>query len=73
MAYVWMTHPGLPDNPPVQQPESAFEGRYRHQGWVLVEPPAVAEVASPDDPAPAEDPPAAAEKKTRPARAEKKE
>lgn len=38
--YVWMRHPGLPDNAPVEQPRAAFDARYRHQGWLECEAPA---------------------------------
>lgn len=32
--YVWMRHPTLPDNDPVQAPRSAFQSVYQHLGWV---------------------------------------
>lgn len=38
-AYVWIKHPGLPDNVPVEQPRAAFDAVYGPQGWVEADPP----------------------------------
>jgi hypothetical protein len=35
-AYVWMSHPDLPDNDPVETPRLAFEARWSRDGWVEV-------------------------------------
>lgn len=57
-AYVWMTHPDLPDNDPVETPRAAFEARWALDGWVEVPDPGEpsqaeldATLRPPDDPA----------------------
>lgn len=50
---VWMRHPTLPDNPPVEQPRTAFEAVWSHQHWYEVEPPAESDAESGvDEPSP---------------------
>jgi hypothetical protein len=64
--YVWMSHPTLPGNDPVQTPRGAFEAVYQHLGWELADtaagpsqadldatlrPPPEADPAVPDAPA----------------------
>lgn len=31
--YLWMKHPTLPDDDPVQTPRQAFESVHQHLGW----------------------------------------
>lgn len=47
---MYMSHPTLPDAPPTEVAESAFQGLWRHRGWVEAEAPAV-EVDTPETPA----------------------
>jgi hypothetical protein len=54
MAYVWITHPDLPDSPPAEVPEAAFEAHWRYRGWGLTDPPGDPAEEAPESPKPAE-------------------
>jgi hypothetical protein len=48
----WMRHPDLPDHPAVPVAPSAFDGVWRHKGWLEAAPPPPPD----DEPAPAPTP-----------------
>lgn len=61
--YVWMRHPTLPDNAPVQAPRAAFDAVYQHMGWEEADAAGVTQAdldaALRPEPAPAPEPDAA--------------